>query len=745
MVQETPDHAEAMPHAGDLRNTPDGLFLRYCRGRLRSFAQRQILTLTGGLAVATLSSPQMGVTVMALALLGEGLDCLALRAVLGAARGGAVPRGARPLVTVTAAIQAATILAAVGLTLRSADRFAADFFVSAFLASAVINAGLSLPHHAGSALARIAIHMGGLCALAARSLWETVQGIALVESHGYDLVGIVVLMIMTTGFLSFVRGAHRRQVAYDRALLDERARLRTQETKARQLALVAENANDCVVITRKDGRISWVNNTFTRATGYTFDEAVGRNPGDLLNAPDTDPETVRQLINAHKSKVPIRIEVLNRRKDGSRFWMETSLTPIFNPDGSHAMTIGVERDISAMKEREAELARARQAAEEAASAKARFLATMSHEIRTPMNAVIGMAELLREGPLAPDQMHAVDTIVDAGRALLAIINDILDLARLQSGNPVIRAETFSISACVNGVIDLMGPLARAKGIALTADLSDDTPPLIGDDGRLRQILVNLVGNAIKFTPSGSVRVVLGLGRTDDLAQVEIAVIDTGIGIAGDRLEHVFDSFTQADGEITRRFGGTGLGLTISRLLAREMGGDITARSSPGAGSEFRLTLTLTVAKPDDARPTLAAAPPPVMPTAGLRILVAEDNATNRLIVSRMLSTTQAEIAFAEDGRAAVSRALDWLPDVIFMDISMPELDGIEATRRIRAAERSGDRPRAHIVALTANAFDEDRQACIAAGFDAFLTKPLNKADLLGCLTFRPVPRAANGL
>jgi CheY-like chemotaxis protein len=176
-----------------------------------------------------------------------------------------------------------------------------------------------------------------------------------------------------------------------------------------------------------------------------------------------------------------------------------------------------------------------------------------------------------------------------------------------------------------------------------------------------------------------------------------------------------------------------------------MGGDITARSSPGAGSDFRLTLALAVARQKEARPVAAPAPPPALQTEGLRILVAEDNATNRLIVSRMLSSTEAEIAFAEDGRAAVSRALDWSPDVIFMDISMPELDGIEATRRIRAAERSGDRPRAHIIALTANAFDEDRQACIAAGFDAFLTKPLNKADLLGCLTFRPVPRAANGL
>ncbi|HPE25407.1 MAG TPA: ATP-binding protein [Albidovulum sp.] len=745
MGPDIPDQFEAARATEEFRNTPDGLFLRYCRGRLRSLAQRQILTLTGGLAIAALADGAAAIAVIAIVMIGEGVDCLVLREILRRTPIGPVTRGARIFATATAAFQALTIVAAACLTLRSAEGSTADFFVAAFLASAVINAGLSLPHSPATGIARVAIHMSALLALSVRNLVPLLSETGVSGRHGYDLVGIAVLMIMATGFLSFVRGAHRRQIDYEHALIDEKARLQTQEARARQLALVAEHANDSVVITRGDGRIIWVNETFTRITGYSAAEAIGSVPADLLNAPQTDPATARRLAEAHRDKRPLRTEVLNRRKDGSVIWMETSLTPIFGADGRHTMTIAVERDISSMKEREAELARARQAAEDAGNAKARFLATMSHEIRTPMNGVIGMAELLRDGPLTPEQMHAADTIIDSGRALLAIINDILDLARLQSGKPTLRALPFSVTACIAGVVDLMRPLAREKGIALCAELVPSVVPVVGDDGRLRQVLVNLVGNAIKFTDAGRVTVRLRARRSGGTVKLAIVVADTGIGIPENRQEQIFDSFTQADGDITRRFGGTGLGLTISRLLAQEMGGGISLRSRAGAGSVFRLALSLPVAEILPAAPAPTQGPLPTATAQGLRVLVAEDNATNRLIVGRMLEATGAVVTFAEDGQAAVASAGSWRPDVIFMDLSMPGMGGLEATRRIRASERAAARKPAYVVALTANAFDEDRRACAAGGFDAFLPKPLNRAELLACLTGPRQSPAANGL
>lgn len=769
MGQGKSDTAANAHPAADLRNSPDSLFLRYCKGRVRHFAMRQVLTLMGAATLAGLGGTLTGAAALALALAGELLDCLTLRVIVARRPCPPVQRHARLLATLTATLQAASIAAVAAIALVTADHGEADFFVCAFLAAAIINAGLSLPHHAGAAIARIAIHTTTFAAIAVHNVAMFLSGRMLTSEWVFNLVGMTVLMVMSWGFVSYVRAAHLRQMAYERALIGEklaleasRSELVEKERQARRLALVAENANDSVVITRADGRITWVNETFSKITGYSYDEAIGHTPGELLNAPETDPRTIRRLISAHKSHKPMRIEVLNRRKDGSVIWMETSLTPIFNPDGSHAMTIGVERDISAMKEREAELARARQAAEEAARARTRFLATMSHEIRTPMNGVIGMAELLAETDLAPEQEQALATIVESGRALLTIINDVLDLTRLQSGKPVIRSDPFLIGDTVQGVAEILRPLARGKGVALDLTLPALPVMLLGDAGRIRQIVMNLAGNAVKFTPEGRVELVLTTTPQGGMAAVEVTVRDTGIGIPAERLEGIFDSFTQADGDITRRFGGTGLGLTISRLLAREMGGDITVESRPGAGSLFRLRLTLPLppgwhcavadmrlqaqtVQGQAPAAALCSSPAALAAEAGLRILVAEDNATNRLIVGKMLAATGADIAFVENGVSAVERFRDWHPNVILMDLSMPGMDGLEATRRIRALEAGGRLAPCRIVALTANAFDEDREASLAAGCDAFLAKPIGKAALLKTLESRPSAVDAIGL
>ena len=346
-----------------------------------------------------------------------------------------------------------------------------------------------------------------------------------------------------------------------------------------------------------------------------------------------------------------------------------------------------------------------------------------------MNGVIGMADLLSATPLTPVQADYVRWIVESGQALLTIINDILDISKLQAGGPVILAEPFDMVSCIQGAVALLQPTASAKNIGLLlAPMSGDLPPLLGDEGRIRQVLLNLIGNAVKFTAVGDVIIRVTAAPADEDFAIVISVKDTGIGIPKDQIDRIFDSFTQADDQITRRFGGTGLGLAISRLLAREMGGEIAASSAFGDGSCFTFSLRLLRAD------KVIAAKPATLPTistgyAGQRILVAEDNKTNSLIVRRMLESEFLTLDFAENGARAVELYLQNIPDLVLMDMSMPVMDGLEATREIRRIEEARGLPRCPMIALTANAFSEDRDACLAAGLDDFLSKPVTRAAL----------------
>jgi CheY-like chemotaxis protein/nitrogen-specific signal transduction histidine kinase len=402
----------------------------------------------------------------------------------------------------------------------------------------------------------------------------------------------------------------------------------------------------------------------------------------------------------------------------------------------------VEREISEAKEREAELARARAAAEEAGQAKSRFLANMSHEIRTPMNGVIGVAELLSETRLSKMQREYVETILDSGRLLLDIINDILDLAKLQSGKATLEARAFSLTGAVEGVMRILEPLAAKKGLDLRLVAPPDVS-VLGDEGKLRQILLNLAGNAVKFTREGAVTVTVRR-LSGDVLQIEVA--DTGIGIAPDRIGRIFDSFSQGDNGIARQFGGTGLGLTICSMLAEQMGGGISVHSEVGHGSVFTLRVVMplaeVVALVADRRPTPVLRP-------GLRIMVAEDNRTNMMILRKILGSQVAALIEAENGEEAFQLYQADPPDMVLMDVSMPVKDGLQATRDIRALEEARGWPRCPVVALTANAFGEDRAACRAAGLDGFLVKPLSRRDLLAEIEalFPPdrAPKRAMGL
>ncbi len=713
----------------DTHNSPEGLFLRYAKGRVRNFGMRQAMTVMGSLAIGGLGAPWMGVLAAALVLLGEAVDCLPLRAIAQVPR--PLPRHRR-IAAVTAGLQSLTIAASIMLCWRFIPLVEARFFAAVFLMGAAINAGLVRRHFPEGGRVRLTIF-----ALTGLAMLITDSAVALRTGQTGAWFFVLTVLILAYTAVVFIRSSEKGQgerLRFERALIDEQAALERsrlalaeEAQRAARLALVARHANDSVIFTRPDGRIEWVNEAFTRISGHAFADVVGHTPSEVLDAPSTSRGALQTLHDAQRERRPCVIEIENLTKDGRRLWMEVSMTPVLKPDGSADVFIAIERDITQAKAHAAVLAAAREAAEAAAQAKSAFLATMSHEIRTPMNGVIGVAELLEETRLDPQQRQYVGTIIESGRALLTIINDVLDLSKFQAGKVELRIEPFSVADCVSGALDLLRPTAQKKGIALSCELPIPFHRHLGDAGRLRQILLNLIGNAVKFTTEGQVSVTVALDPGAQRDTIRIAIADTGIGIAADRIGHVFDSFTQADATISRQFGGTGLGLTISRLMAQQMGGDIEVSSVLGQGSVFTVTLRLPAAPVEAATPERHAGAD--LPRTALRLLIAEDNRTNMLIARKLLERSVATLAEAANGRIALEMYRANPPDLVLMDVSMPEMDGLAATRAIRAHEAEAGLQRCPIHALTAYASSEQESACLAAGLDGVLTKPLSRAAL----------------
>jgi signal transduction histidine kinase/ActR/RegA family two-component response regulator len=387
-----------------------------------------------------------------------------------------------------------------------------------------------------------------------------------------------------------------------------------------------------------------------------------------------------------------------------------------------------------VRERTAALAGATARAEAASRAKSQFLANMSHEIRTPMNGVIGMAELLSATPLDASQREVTETIRSSGQILLAIINDILDLSTIESGQLALEKAPYPLASVLSQAMKVVSPAASAKGLGLELDADPAIPAhLIGDRLRLGQVLVNLLSNAVKFTEVGrvtlSTRLVPATATTGAAFRIEVR--DTGIGIAPERLSRLFQPFEQGDASMSRRFGGTGLGLAISKRLVELMDGRLWGDSQPGAGSTFSLELPLRAAELPSApsRPVRVAQAADQKPVANLKLLIAEDNPVNQRVASRMLQRLGYKADVVENGRLAVDAAERTAYDVIFMDVQMPELDGLEATRRIKA--RPGPSP--WIIALTAHALEDDRRQCLAAGMNDFLSKPVQLNELTAAL------------
>jgi CheY-like chemotaxis protein/nitrogen-specific signal transduction histidine kinase len=379
------------------------------------------------------------------------------------------------------------------------------------------------------------------------------------------------------------------------------------------------------------------------------------------------------------------------------------------------------------------LRRSKEAAESANRAKSEFLSTMSHEIRTPMNTILGMVDVLAATTLTSDQTHALKAIELAGANLLALLNDILDLSQIEAGGMVMEEKSCDIVELATQLTDMMRPDALRKGLDLRLETHGELPPrLFCCPDRIRQILVNLLGNAVKFTQNGEI--VLEIGREQaagDSPRLRLAVRDTGIGIPADKQAVIFDRFTQINASANRQFGGVGLGLAICKKLAELMGGRITVESAPDQGSTFSLILPLRPApQPREAAQKSAI---PVQSSGGGTVLLVEDSATNAEVMRLMLEDTPFRLTWAPSGQAALAALADAPFDVILMDVEMPGMDGYQTTEALRRQEKELGRPRTPVVALTAHAFEEHRLRSFQAGCDDFQVKPIPKSRLVSTL------------
>ena len=415
---------------------------------------------------------------------------------------------------------------------------------------------------------------------------------------------------------------------------------------------------------------------------------------------------------------------------GALRWLAIDGRPFFDADGAFLGYRGTGRDITDMVEVQAAVEQARLRAESANQAKSEFLAVMSHELRTPLASVISGVDLLAATPLTPDQRHFVDQALASSLQLTELIGDILDLSKLEAGQIVLERLPFDLSEVIRSTIASSEPRASAKGLSISLEIDDEFAGWrLGDPTRLRQVLLNLVTNAVKFTERGGIKV--AVSATGETGVAKFAVADTGIGMADHMRSHVFEKFTQADQTITRRFGGAGLGLAICKQLVEAMGGRIDFESEVGRGSTFWFTARLPVTDPPvEALPRETGA----TASAGerrARILLVEDNDVNRRLISQLIGGLGFDVELAEGGRSGVDAARAKRFDAVLMDIQMPDMDGLEATRLIRVEQ--GPNRRTPIIALTGNVFEEDRQSAMAAGFDDYLAKPIRPGALSDAL------------
>ena len=514
-------------------------------------------------------------------------------------------------------------------------------------------------------------------------------------------------------------------------------RLRDQQFYTRSLI---ESNIDALMTIDPAGIITDVNKQTEALTGCTRDELIGAPFKDCFTDPDRAEAGIKRVLS---EKSVTDYELTARARDGKQTVVSYNATTFYDRNRKLQGVFAAARDVTERKRVEVELQQAKAAAESASRTKSDFLASMSHEIRTPMNAIMGIADLLAKTALTPEQDKFVQIFRRSGDNLLNLINDILDLSKVEASQLDLEQTGFSLADHLEKVIAMVASRAQEKGLTLVCEISPSVSnDLIGDPTRLRQVLLNLLGNAIKFTQSGEVSLRVERDENGSVpTALRFTVSDTGIGIAGDKLARVFERFTQADSSTTRRFGGSGLGLTISKRLVELMGGRIWVESEVDKGSVFAFAVPFEVWLAADRPEAAPVGVGPDAPLPALRILMAEDSPDNCTITLAYLEDTPYRVDVAGTGAIACHMFMEGRYDLVLMDRQMPTMDGLTATRTIRAWERANDRSPTPIIALTASALKGDRETCLAAGCTAYLTKPIKQDVLLQAIRDYSAPRA----
>lgn len=527
---------------------------------------------------------------------------------------------------------------------------------------------------------------------------------------------------------------------------------RVREEEMENLAQAATKSYNSVIIANDKGEIEWVNEGFTKLTGYTLKDTLSTH-GEILRM--GNPTGLSQRTGYYetvvKGKKPVTYEAKNFTKDGKEYWVITTLTPVIGNDGTVKRIIAIDSDITERKQMEFDLLRANRIAEHSLmkgnkaldelmkakkklehtmKIKEQFMANMSHEIRTPMNAIVGMTDLLMSSTLSSEQKECINAIKTSADNLLYIINDILDFSKIESGKIVFEKIPFNAREVFESIIKMLNFNSEKKGLALSLHIAENIPPvLVGDVVRLRQILLNLISNSIKFTEVGSISVSIQLQEIhgEDLV-LGLTIKDTGIGIPEDKLSVIFESFTQASSDTTRKFGGTGLGLTIVKQLVELQSGTISVESKVNAGTTFFITLPFIKGDGKDIFQKTNENDTPYDKLKNIKILLVEDNNMNQMVAKKVLSRWQVETDIADNGKIAIDKINQNKYDLILMDIQMPEMDGYDTTRHIR---KKTDPPTCNIpiIAMTAHAMIGEAEKCIKAGMNDYISKPFNQRDL----------------
>lgn len=520
----------------------------------------------------------------------------------------------------------------------------------------------------------------------------------------------------------FIAGGASQTMAARRRYTEVQNRLKESEALYR---LIAINSSDVIALSGIDGTRRYISPSIEQALGHSVHDLL-HTPNYTYLHPDDRDLVVSTIASLSPENHQRTIEYRVFRKNGGVTWAETCFTLAegAGPGGEHDV-VSVSRDVTARKAMEAELVEARLRAEAAAAAKAEFLANMTHELRTPLNAIIGFSGLLKgSGKLGPEDARYAGLINDASANLLDLVNGVLDLSKIDAGAVELEQQPFDPFALAEGAAAMIGAQAEAKGLALSVRVEGEAISLMGDAPRIRQVVLNLLSNALKFTAEGKVSVLASSSGAGERRLFRVEVRDTGVGVPRDRLDQVFDRFAQADASVSRRFGGTGLGLAISKRLIELMGGQIGVVSAEGVGSTFWFEVQLPLAGPQMAAPVHETGPS--APERPVKLLLVEDVAVNRELIQALLRPFDIEIDCAADGAEAIAAVRRTAYDLVLMDVQMPVMDGLTATRRIRAEGLTS----APIIAMTANVLPEQIERCLEAGMNDHLGKPISPVRLL---------------